>query len=146
MWNIHSQWHSFLTDTWADTDTHFPPNDSWNDAGCNCFGCLKQLYLLKKRNRKLKVLLSIGGWTYSGSFPTMASSPQGRQRFAQTAVQLVKDCGFDGIDIDWEYPVGAYSLIVAKYVTLLTGFWNIDAGQAQNFVDLLRELRCVSRQ
>ena len=53
----------------------------------------------------------------------MASTAQGRQRFAQSAVQILKDCGFDGIDIDWEYPTSP--------------------AQAQNFVDLLRELRSV---
>lgn len=51
-----------------------------------------------------QVMPSIGGWTLSDNFPTIAATEEGRRAFAANCVRLIEEYDFDGIDIDWEYP------------------------------------------
>ncbi|SDT08171.1 chitinase [Mucilaginibacter mallensis] len=65
---------------------------------------LKYLAGLKKRNRDLKIVISIGGWTWSGNFSDAVLTDTARQAFAASAVDIVRKYQLDGVDIDWEYP------------------------------------------
>ncbi|KFY47149.1 hypothetical protein V494_00141 [Pseudogymnoascus sp. VKM F-4513 (FW-928)] len=90
--NLKPEGTVFLSDTYSDLEKHYP-EDSWNAPGTNLFG----------------------------NFGAAASTDATRSLFASTAVELVKDIGFDGLDIDWEYPT--------------------NATEAQNYVLLLKALR-----
>lgn len=52
----------------------------------------------------VQVMPSIGGWTLSDNFPAIAADEELREYFAKQCVELIEAYGFDGIDIDWEYP------------------------------------------
>ncbi|MDB5766795.1 MAG: chiII [Collimonas fungivorans] len=60
---------------------------------------------LKSRSPKLKTLISVGGWAGSKEFSDVALTPQSRRKFADSAVAFLHKNGFDGVDIDWEFPV-----------------------------------------
>ena len=65
---------------------------------------LRNLVDLKKRNPKLKVLISIGGWAWSENFSDAALTDTARVGFAKSAVEIARKFKLDGLDIDWEYP------------------------------------------
>lgn len=59
---------------------------------------------LKARNPDLKILVSVGGWTWSGAFSDAALTKASRKNFVDSAVRFVEKYNLDGVDIDWEYP------------------------------------------
>ena len=60
---------------------------------------------LKKRNPNLKTLLAVGGWNMgSAPFTKMVATAESRQDFADHSLTFLKSRGFDGLDLDWEYP------------------------------------------
>ena len=67
-------------------------------------GNLGQLQQLKLKYPHLKVAISIGGWTLSWNLSKIMANATMRKRFVTSAVDMVLKYGFDGIDVDWEFP------------------------------------------
>ncbi|CAD6225818.1 GSCOCT00014073001.2-RA-CDS [Cotesia congregata] len=82
---------------------------------------------LKARNPSVKTMLAIGGWNEgTPKYSQMAKTHKSRIEFANNAVQFLKKYKFNGLDVDWEYPVAG------------------DGGSPQdydNFVELLKVLK-----
>jgi chitinase len=67
-------------------------------------GDIVELNSLKASKPDLKVLVSVGGWTWSGGFSDAALTEESRAKFARSCAAFVKEYQLDGIDLDWEYP------------------------------------------
>lgn len=60
---------------------------------------------LKRRDRGVQVLASVGGWGGSDPFFHLAQSAAGRAALVRSMQDFLRaHPGFDGIDIDWEHP------------------------------------------
>ncbi|XP_047468523.1 chitotriosidase-1-like [Penaeus chinensis] len=61
---------------------------------------------LRERRPGIKLLLALGGWTDSRSdkYSRLVSEPQRRAAFVSHVVSFLQEYGFDGLDLDWEYP------------------------------------------
>ncbi|KAK7962737.1 uncharacterized protein PG986_003562 [Apiospora aurea] len=95
-----------------------------------------QFTALKKKKASLRTWISIGGWSFNDptnvpdtqhAFSDMASTAENRAIFIQSVLQFMRSYGFDGVDLDWEYP-GAPDR------------GGIEA-DTQNFVALLQDMR-----
>lgn len=62
------------------------------------------LAALRKSNPSLKILVSVGGWLWSGGFSDAALTPRSRALFIQSVAEFLARYDLDGLDIDWEYP------------------------------------------
>ena len=112
-------------------------------------GNFNQLKKLKAKHPNLKIVLSLGGWTYSKFFSDVAASQAARQKYVSSCIDMFlrgnlptgiqgDPAGgpgaaagiFDGFDIDWEFPG------VLGHVGN-----HVSASDKQNFTLLLQEFR-----
>ena len=111
------------------------------DIMCYCFGRvdngklsitgLGKLNTVMKwrRDYKMRILLSIGGGA-SGGFSAAVKDDASRKKFVDSIMDVIKEYGFDGIDMDWEYPGW-------------TGLADSTPYDVANFSLLLRDLRAA---
>jgi len=90
---------------------------------------------LKEKYPHLKITFSAGGYGADG-FSDMADDPKLRAAFAANVCKWLEDYDLDGMDVDWEYPVGAQWGSVIK----------VRPSDRQNYIALLRELRSAMDQ
>ncbi|KAJ5124284.1 uncharacterized protein N7515_008109 [Penicillium bovifimosum] len=85
--------------------------------------------VLKGRQPDLQVWLAIGGWAmndpgkYRTVFSDLAASEKDQDAFFESVVSFLESYGFDGVDLDWEYPVaddrGGVEADFKNFVTLV---------------------------
>lgn len=76
--------------------------DSWNEIDK---GALRRFNELKKISPSTKTMVAIGGWNAgSSTFSQVVNNDGLRAKFVDNIVNFVKQYGFDGFDLDWEYP------------------------------------------
>ncbi|KAJ4113114.1 hypothetical protein NW760_014241 [Fusarium oxysporum] len=71
----------------------------------------QRLTALKKKDPDLKIYLAIGGWAFNDpgntatTFSELATSQDSQSKFINSLQSFMSQYEFDGLDLDWEYPV-----------------------------------------
>ncbi|WP_309380989.1 glycoside hydrolase family 9 protein [Cerasicoccus frondis] len=123
---INSAGEIEIIDEWADVQR--PYGD--DQAGQELMGIFNQYIELKEAHPHLKTLIAVGGWFDSDRFSTIAATAAGREKFAESVREFVVQYQFDGVDLDWEYPV------IATGVNS-----NVSPADGENYVLLARAIR-----
>lgn len=79
------------------------PGDAWDQPYAGTYNQLNNV--MRQQYPHIKTFISVGGWTWSGRFSDVALTEESRSRFAASCVDFIRQYNFDGVDIDWEYPV-----------------------------------------
>jgi chitinase len=71
-------------------------------------GLFSELTKVKERNKDLKIIVALGGWTFNDNetatqpvFSTMVSTESNRARFISNLISFLRKYAIDGVDFDW---------------------------------------------
>lgn len=103
-------------------------------------GILNAFQVLRAENPNLKIGVSLGGWSKSGDFSTVAANASIRAKFVENVMKFIKYTNMDFVDVDWEYPA-SYRLPDTCDNTKDEGTPNATAADKQNYILLLQDLR-----
>ncbi|WP_283698616.1 glycoside hydrolase family 18 protein [Clostridium perfringens] len=103
-------------------------------------GILNAFQVLKSENPNLKIGVSLGGWSKSGDFSTIAANPSIRAKFVENVMKFIKYTNMDFVDIDWEYP-GDYREPDKTDNINDEGTPNASAADKENYILLLQDLK-----
>ncbi|PYI02518.1 glycosyl hydrolase, family 18 [Aspergillus sclerotiicarbonarius CBS 121057] len=85
----------------------FAPSTLFNSDSPQQFTPFEPVSTMRDRfSPDTKVTIAIGGWGDSSGFSDGAKDEDSRNRYAKNVAAMLDDNGFDGVDIDWEYPGG----------------------------------------
>jgi chitinase len=117
---LDAQGNCVSSDPWADYQRPFTAEQSVNGkadvAGQALAGNLNQLKQLKEKFPKLRISISLGGWTGSKYFSDAALTPASRAAHVKSCLDMWLKGNlpgapagaatgiFDGVDLDWEWP------------------------------------------
>ena len=79
-------------------------NRAWLHNEATDTGNLRRLSELKNKKPDLKILISLGGWSWSKNFSDAVLSDSSTRNFANSCIDIMAKYKLDGVDIDWEYP------------------------------------------
>ncbi|XP_034946188.1 probable chitinase 2 isoform X2 [Chelonus insularis] len=109
-------WTIKSLDPWADLE------DNYGKGG------YKKMTALRNKYPDLKISLAIGGWNEaSANYSALVSLPERRSIFVTSVLTFLRNFGFDGLDLDWEFP----------------GKRGGVPQDRENFVSLIKELKTV---
>lgn len=74
------------------------------DESLGYYGQFNLMHTLKKMHPDVTVLISTGGWGASEGLWYATQNEQTMRTFSASAVEFIRKYGFDGIDIDFEFP------------------------------------------
>jgi len=103
--NVDSYCDVVSYDPYADFDVVQPEKINGKTVYGNIAAFRELRDMQRAKGRELKLIHSLGGWTLSNYFSGCAKTPEKRAKVINSAIATLQNTKFDGIDVDWEYPV-----------------------------------------
>jgi len=117
--------------TWPNNDgTLNDLTDNGNFSATNSTGVIT-----KAHAKGVKVVFTVGGWATDGAFRS-ATSDQYRATFIHNLVQLCRDRGYDGVDIDWEPLADQDTTLFRKFINKVLTFTTITSLNCQILIGI----------